>query len=1076
MEGKNNAINRIGKLTLMGLGFSFLGSNALATYEAKTDANKHVAFIAGSANTTANTYYEGDGTTVALTAQAPGSLLAANNDTFTINPDATVKDMVTGTVIVKNGVNPTFDNNAGGAVFSIAPTAAAADKRTYNLEFASGNVFENAVSAQLKDGKITTGQNAAALVNFGFNQADPNITNTTNANATIKINPQYMAAGDTIVIRARGMLSDAANKVDNTKEFTVGKIEVDADKELNLLICNDTFDYGSATYDQTTGKLKDSAEAPTANTLILNELSDKDNNRTNLSLTFDRSQASSGLKADGKYDIEYAGDNLKVKRLYLGLNSEPVAADSPLKLNFSKAAAITINLGKGGIVAQKDAIVSFAHDTTVEFDDSDNAVQFGENATSLTFNPGNNTLTFTNSNTHKGVNPEFTVSNGKTLTFDGNVTFEATDESNKDYFPYINLDGGTLALGGTNDAAFKLDDLAQTDSNGANLIEVSNDTHSFITVASGKTGKISVSKTEGPSAIDIGKGATLTVEGKLTVEQDNAAANAANDSGLLVFGKGSTLEIKGQLVNGAGGVGTNNTTLTIGSGTKASTVGYYNGDATIKFTPVAGGNDLDIPQLDINNQVTFKELSDSQVTDGKVKTYINAGALISSVDIDNLKGQEAILIKASSDAQLKPILNGLGLTDDNTETPASAFIKGMNFVFDSTNHRLKIAVGNDVSVIKTVKEAYSDVDWDGMSDSFIEILDDGITNSSSPLQDYIIFEGNLNPNFEKISRAIGRTTTEEKNRATLQFISAARRSIYNHADIESSNRFNLWVSLFGSLGRQSKNGGYKMDSDVYGFLVGTDTYINESILLGLVGGYGKTDAEYKGDFLTNYALKNKPESYFGGLYGLWANLNNDMKLKFLAIFGRTKHKENSSVIDLENSTVVADTTQANKHHANWVSGNLDFTYKPFKFYGIHVGPWASLSFTHNKQKENNFIVGQNGTNELSKIIESAKVNAIEMTLGIAADYGFSTGSLEVKAGYKHDFRHDISGGKVTLKQGDNYKKEFDPYYDIVGKNTFALEAAYSAQFGNFGVSLGAQGEIGNQWKDFGGSLTASYSF
>ena len=1041
-------------------------------YNLETQTNKHVAFIAGSAKDAVNTYYADDGANVALTTKAPDSLLAAAaDDTFTINPGAAVKDMVTGTVIVQNGVVPVF-NKTGDAVFSIAPTAAVTSGRIYNLEFASGNVFASAVTTKLTDGKITNGQDATALAEFGFNQADPNIIN--NANAAIKINPTNMAAGDTIMIRTRGMLSDNTNKVNNNVNFTVGKIEVDATQELNLLICNDTSDYGSETYDQGTGKSKDSPEAPTANTLVFTELNNAINNRTNLSLTFDRSRASSGLKANGKYDIDYAGDKLTVKSLYLGTDS---ATTDPLKLNFSNnGGAIAINLGKGGIVAQKNSVVSFANGTTVEFEGSDNAVKFGDKATSLTFNPGANTLTFKNSNNSSDTNPEFTVSNGKTLTFDGKVTFQATNKNNKDYFSYINLNGGTLALGGANNGEFKLDNLTQTDSDGINLIRIEPSTHSSITVASGKTGTISVQKTEGPRAINIGDGATLTVEGKLTVEQDNAAANAANDSGLLVFGKGSTLEIKGQLVNGAGGVGTNNTTLTIGSGTKASTVGYYNGDATIKFTPVAGGNDLDIPQLDINNQVTFKELSDSQVTDGKVKTYINAGALISSVDIDNLKGQEAILIKASSDAQLKPILNGLGLTDDNTETPASAFIKGMNFVFDSTNHRLKIAVGNDVSVIKTVKEAYSDVDWDGMSDSFIEILDDGITNSSSPLQDYIIFEGNLNPNFEKISRAIGRTTTEEKNRATLQFISAARRSIYNHADIESSNRFNLWVSLFGSLGRQSKNGGYKMDSDVYGFLVGTDTYINESILLGLVGGYGKTDAEYKGDFLTNYALKNKPESYFGGLYGLWANLNNDMKLKFLAIFGRTKHKENSSVIDLENSTVVADTTQANKHHANWVSGNLDFTYKPFKFYGIHVGPWASLSFTHNKQKENNFIVGQNGTNELSKIIESAKVNAIEMTLGIAADYGFSTGSLEVKAGYKHDFRHDISGGKVTLKQGDNYKKEFDPYYDIVGKNTFALEAAYSAQFGNFGVSLGAQGEIGNQWKDFGGSLTASYSF
>lgn len=1086
METRFKSILRARKLALLGLSFSFL-SQSWGNSTVQVDENNSPVWIkAGSDKGDASSFIKQD----TIIENAPQNLLRNAGDKFIINPKSSDDDngYVGKVMLCQSKINDIVLNVNDGPVFEIkAQDESTQNEGTFLLNFASGNIgFPNAeVKAENlnDDGSIPKGKIQEVMTAYDFLQENYDISNANSAESTIKIDPTNMGDNSSVVIYTSGMIAAIEGQADNSKILTIGQIDIDTDKLISLTIANDTFDYSQAKYNAD-GMLNDPRPSPTANMLRLKGInaSTGDNNLINLILKFDRGQEKSVLNED-KYDIDYAGDTIIAKQLRLGGSS----FSDPLTLNFSGTPDIQI--GKEGIQVYTDSVVSFANNSTITFS-GDTAVKFDTNASNLTFkNTAHSPLVFKSKEANT---PAFDVQDGKTLTFDGNVTFKAIDDGTSNYFPCIELNKGTLVLGDTQNTEFKLTNLMKDSSGSYNPITVFN--QSSISVPIQKTATFSVENASKSGALCITNNSTLSFSGKLNIVSEENNANGSDH--LLNFQQNSTLELVG--LPGDGGGTSHNTILTIGKADIKSTIGYFDDQATIRFTPILNNdsNTLDIPQLHIANNISFKEGDDNNVN-GRIKVVFNTDIAGDKDAVKNalINLQPITLIKATDD-QLKPIFNSLGFTgsdDEEIQVESGNFI--VYFKKGSLTISKIVAKGTpdqpggddsnnggdsnnpDRSTNKKIKNIYPDTNLDGMSDSFVEVLDDALNDEDNPLHKYIVPDnGKLNSDFEKISRAFGRTTTEEKNRATLQLISAARRSIYNHTDINSTNRFNLWASLFGSLGRQSKNSGYKMDSDVYGFLVGVDTCINENISLGLVGGYGKTDAKYKGDFLTDYTFKNEPKSYFGGLYGLWTNLNNDMKLKFLAILGRTKHKESSSVIDLDTRTVVANTIKTNKHYANWVSGNLDFTYKPWKFCGIHVGPWASLSLTHNKQKENDFVVAQSSTAELSKIIDSAKVNAFEITLGIAADYNFSVGSLDLKAGYKHDCHHNFSGGKVTLKSGDNFKKQFDPYYDVVGKNTFALEASYAAQFGNFGVSLGAQGEVGNRWRDFGGSVTASYSF
>ncbi|MDR2372338.1 MAG: autotransporter outer membrane beta-barrel domain-containing protein [Puniceicoccales bacterium] len=356
----------------------------------------------------------------------------------------------------------------------------------------------------------------------------------------------------------------------------------------------------------------------------------------------------------------------------------------------------------------------------------------------------------------------------------------------------------------------------------------------------------------------------------------------------------------------------------------------------------------------------------------------------------------------------------------------------------------------------------------------------------------------LENNHSDILPTFSKTTTEEKNRMTLTLINSVRETVYSKLGGEffGDKHYNVWVSGFGDVTRNGSTSSYKMNCDIFGFTTGIDWRVNNNLLIGVLGGYGKAKAKYKGEiYLSNDDGDGKCnlESYFGGIYGMWDEFVEDICVKFSLMAGHGKYNDEYAFPFL-NELHVPSISPSHKGH--WLSGNIDCTYKHWNLYGFNVGPWVSLSTATIHQKSNIDRLERNAQDaapadgsHFERKVSAADRRSIETTVGVAADYDFSSGILELAMGYKHEFRKQKKG-KVSLYETYNdgtYKIaangdgpaeffEFDPFNVSTGKDSFVARASWNMQFGNFGLSLGSHTQLGNHFKDIAGSIIASYSF
>jgi hypothetical protein len=353
---------------------------------------------------------------------------------------------------------------------------------------------------------------------------------------------------------------------------------------------------------------------------------------------------------------------------------------------------------------------------------------------------------------------------------------------------------------------------------------------------------------------------------------------------------------------------------------------------------------------------------------------------------------------------------------------------------------------------------------------------------------------------EKALGLLSKGTSEEKARMTLQIIESARNVLYSKLNGDPGTPYrSLWASAFGDVARNDISG-YKMSCDIYGFIAGGDARINDTWTVGILGGHGKAKGKYKGDwFMSNSNNRCDDKSYFGGVYTMWDDFITDLNVKVSLLGGHCKYDESRGYLDFNN---YGESFQSeNFHKGFFVSGDIDATYKHWSACGMDFGPWLALSITNvhhrafdsvigdineaggnEENEENEGNEGGNGNHhDVTKAIGSANRRAIDTIFGIAASYDLTSyGALAFNLGYKHDFRR-LKGGNVELSaDGEENPDEDMIKYDLLngksGRDSFVAKASVNMQFGQFGLSLGGHGQIGNHFKDIAGSITASYSF
>ncbi|MDR1590952.1 MAG: autotransporter outer membrane beta-barrel domain-containing protein [Puniceicoccales bacterium] len=417
--------------------------------------------------------------------------------------------------------------------------------------------------------------------------------------------------------------------------------------------------------------------------------------------------------------------------------------------------------------------------------------------------------------------------------------------------------------------------------------------------------------------------------------------------------------------------------------------------------------------------------------------------------------------------------------------------KGVTFEMDPASGNVVLDLSN-AKVAATIQELLGGkLDTSYLSGKFQKIVNNAYENGvntsiEAGILNYVqAGEAGALPAFSK-------TTTEEKNRMTLALINSARETAYSKMGGEffGDKHYSVWASGFGDTTKNGTSSSYKMDCDIYGFTAGIDWRANNNLLIGALGGGGKAKAKYKGDVhLVNAdASKGNLDSYFGGIYGMWDEFIQDICVKFSIMAGHGKYKEHYALPSL---TAIATPTVHPDHKGHWISGNIDCTYKHWNLFGFNVGPWVSLSASTIHQKADSVHLDDVPNAHFERKVAAADHYPVEAAIGIAADYDFSSGMLELALGYKHEFRNRRNG-EVSLKEIYNtgsYKGatvangsqvaesfEFDAFNVDTAKNSFVARASWNMKFGNFGLSLGGHTQIGDHFRDLAGSITASYAF
>ncbi|MDR0740195.1 MAG: autotransporter outer membrane beta-barrel domain-containing protein [Puniceicoccales bacterium] len=658
-----------------------------------------------------------------------------------------------------------------------------------------------------------------------------------------------------------------------------------------------------------------------------------------------------------------------------------------------------------------------------------------------------------------------------------NVSFKIANGGDSSFHNYIVLEGGTkdqpceIKLNGCTVA------LADEDTDAKRVLEKVNtqDSSQLILVTAGSFAKITGSDdgAEGILRLDLHgdhaskvalirleDGAAITLD-PVTIAAGDCNAIVAGRDGAVRFLDTDAVTLNGNIIAEAG-----------------LTFVFALTDRAPKANPVFRwqGGTLDIPE---NTKVGFAfDLAEIDLAglgrkqmQAFLETYKTENPQLQFIDLeDNPNGDD---IAGALSTEITGLINGVTLARD-----------GGSLVLNFAN-------ANMPSFGRLLGGAAQ-----YLSNDFAKLVENAYENGVRTEIERGIFSY-LETNHSDILPAFSKTTTEEKNRMTLTLINSVRETVYSKLGGEffGDKHYNVWVSGFGDATRNGSTSSYKMNCDIFGFTAGIDWRVNNNLLIGVLGGYGKAKAKYKGEIhLSNEdgGGKCNLESYFGGIYGMWDEFVEDICVKFSLMAGHGKYNDGYALPLLDGLHVSSISTS---HKGHWLSGNIDCTYKHWNLYGFNVGPWVSLSAATIHQKSNTDRLERNARDapadglHFERKVSAADRRSIETTVGVAADYDFSSGILELAMGYKHEFRKQKKG-KVSLYETYNdgtYKIaahgdapaeffEFDPFNVSTGKDSFVARASWNMQFGNFGLSLGGHTQLGDHFKDIAGSITASYSF
>lgn len=1080
-------------------------------------------------------------------------------DTLTIDPDGTSVLGAKVDVVFTAGqvISTTGDigdktevkfNNESGAVFTISPQGQSDNYREYELRFESDGfdtgdiVIKNAKEGQdtilvdtsnIKDKDIVTISAAGAIVD--------SISKTADQAKTITINDiKVTSAGsisDVVPITLQ-ILNDTVHSSQLANTVKLGNIKVvdntnnnnelqGGDGKLPNLVFARTKEISSSSESSSEASnwSEDSYMILTGENYVANEL------RLGKREDIDESQGDlGGAKREYKYN-----DNFNLQ--FESANQQTISFSS-----------IQANAVATGIIGSNES----GKPTVVNLYGED-VIKFGDNCQELHLAGNLNLVNKLDSNS-----PKLEVGEDKKLYLD-NVKFEYNTGDNK-YLPYINLNGGTLKLQGnlsyagtdnleSDQQLIKVlaDSTLEVGGNGLISIPDTSSAHAIcitngnlsicndLTIKGGKFNNGSAGR-----GIYVNGGTTLTL--KPVDSSVNVNLNDSDHPSSIELKNGATLRF---------GFTPNNT---IGNAEEWQDTKIYASSLTVapeNFILPSGENDK--ITIDLNDLKTYAKYTENDDQQGYANKYAQAvdGMFTAKDDAGN-----AILrIVNMGEPTEVPLLNltkiqranNLQASDEITVTSSQTLLSidnAIKYSYTTTsgddettivNKAISVKLGayrptTDGTIYYGLTLVNKDVTDDTDEDSIIEggsgkengnpgVGNDNAGNQANgngeqPQNGIVNIQTALTNSWRNVNQNL-LTTTEFNHRIAFDIASTAYNTIYNHLDIVRDTKFSVWASAVGQIGRSSTSENYKMSNDIYGFILGADSNYSENFSAGVFFGYVKGDAKQKyvtdqddeeqnNDDTLRYSLKNKPKSYYGGIYARWVSLDETLSAKLVALVGRIKHKEIMPVYDSNIDAAkpqmnLLDETETAKHNSNVYGIGLDVTYTPWTFSNFKLGPWVAISCTQSKIKAYERLFGQdsnpatagNARNPLLAYAnyEKAKTCSTEIILGLATEYAAGPGKLSLKLGWAHDVRHNTTNtkSKVLIYQYNNDLTgrqenaagtidglELKP--SRVGKNKFVGKVSYGATFGQIGINAGLLSNLGNKWKDVSGGITASYSF
>jgi uncharacterized protein with beta-barrel porin domain len=587
---------------------------------------------------------------------------------------------------------------------------------------------------------------------------------------------------------------------------------------------------------------------------------------------------------------------------------------------------------------------------------------------------------------------------------------------------------------------------------------------------------------KGAHLIKIEEGGTVALYGKIKLNA--ASIDKGDDRGSAVYiGKDGTLIFGGQTVIEKGNITIAGTKIVFSvSDSEDGAILAWNGGSIIGDPN---------PEVIFDSQQITKKLG----TEG-LKKYKESLKSIKWID---LTGNTEVANITQKLENVKVGGGALDISEDTLRDALKAAAEGKVGEISANDIKVtEVAFDENPNDDETgdsdgIKNIVPGIDWSRVPgglrksiESAIQLPEDGRSSVEDAVVG-LVLDDKIEEKEKKIALdLLSKGRTEEKARMTLQVIESVRDALYSKLEKESEGPYrNMWASVFGDTAR-SNVGGYKTDFDNYGFVVGADVRINDTWTVGILGGHGKAKAKYKGDwFFPNTNNRCDHKSYFGGIYSMWDDLITDLNLKFSLLAGHCNYDETLGCLDFAdpNKTFQSDVS----HKGFFVSGNIDATYKHWSAWGLDFGPWVSLAITnvHNRAYDNVIgkVVGEEdgveSEGDVKQAIGSANRRAVETILGVGASYDLMSNSiLTFNLGYKHDFRR-LKGGNARLSSSfdsDNEAIKYDLNNIKFGRDSFVAKADINMKFGQFGLSIGGHGQIGNHFKDIAGSITASYSF